>query len=220
MLIDSGINVNLPDNYNYTALSEATNEGDAISRLWVFLFILQFNCPLRSSANSKTTHRTWGWSQYQKQFFMQCVAYCCRSRWVSFVLWSILIWMELVSFLLIILAHSGRKGVAKYLIENGADLNAKNSIGSTPLQWAASDGCRISRNSPVSYVDNTEILKMLIANGADIDIKNHFGATALNWAVRNSEHQIFCILINNTGDQKFHLIFFLNGHWPMVNLKI
>lgn len=116
----------------------------------------------------------------------------------------------------IIFAYSGQKEVAKYLIENGADLNAQNSIGSTPLQWATTDGCRIPRNSPVSYVDNTDILKMLIANGANIDIKNHFGATALNWAVRNREHHIFCILFNNTSDRKFQLIFF---EWSIYSDK-
>jgi len=59
--------------------------------------------------------------------------------------------------------------VVKFLIELGADINAKTENGDTPLHWA------------VGY--NTEnIVKILITNGAEINIKNNDGKTPLDLA--------------------------------------
>ena len=52
------------------------------------------------------------------------------------------------------IAWDGQAGLAKVLIDAGADVNAKDSDGDTPLQLAAFRG-------------RTDIVKLLIAAGAD-----------------------------------------------------
>ena len=60
------------------------------------------------------------------------------------------------------------KGI-KQLIADGADVNAKNRDGTTPLQTAAIRG-------------HKEFLQLLIANGADVNAKDWNGRTSLDWA--------------------------------------
>jgi cytohesin len=60
------------------------------------------------------------------------------------------------------------KGI-KQLIADGADVNAKNRDGTTPLQTAAIRG-------------HKEFLQLLIANGADVNAKNEDGMTPLHCA--------------------------------------
>ena len=55
----------------------------------------------------------------------------------------------------------------KQLIADGADVNAKNRDGTTPLQTAAIRG-------------HKEFLELLIANGADVNAKNEDGMTPLH----------------------------------------
>ena len=45
------------------------------------------------------------------------------------------------------------------LVQNGADVNAKNKNGSTPLIWASCNGL-------------TDICGMLVQNGADVNAKS------------------------------------------------
>ncbi len=52
------------------------------------------------------------------------------------------------------------------LIEQGADVEAKTSIGNTPLMLAAA-------------ADNKKLVKILIANGADLNATNNKGENAL-----------------------------------------
>ena len=57
----------------------------------------------------------------------------------------------------------------KYLVENGADANAKDDNGRTALMDA-------------SYNGHLEIVKYLVENGADVNVKNDQGKTALDIA--------------------------------------
>lgn len=60
--------------------------------------------------------------------------------------------------------------IAKYLIENGARVNAKDTAGMTPFHYCVSqfgNSCTL------------EIAKILLENGADINVSNRFGATPL-----------------------------------------
>ncbi|MBR4985307.1 MAG: ankyrin repeat domain-containing protein [Proteobacteria bacterium] len=58
----------------------------------------------------------------------------------------------------------------KSLIEAGADINAKDDNGKTPLHW-----CVSLRSS------NDDIAKLLIGAGADVNAKDNKGRTPLHW---------------------------------------
>ncbi|RKU08738.1 hypothetical protein C6502_14285 [Candidatus Poribacteria bacterium] len=57
--------------------------------------------------------------------------------------------------------------IAKFLIEKGADVNAKSRDGSTPLHSAA-------------FLGHTEIAELLIQKGAEVNPKNHRDETPLD----------------------------------------
>ena len=61
------------------------------------------------------------------------------------------------------------------MLENGADVNAVDMFGMTPLMQAA------------TYNSNPKILRTLIENGADVAAKNKEGKTALDYAERNEK---------------------------------
>ena len=59
------------------------------------------------------------------------------------------------------------------LIKEGADVNAANNSGSTPLILAA------------QYSSNPDVLQVLIDNGASIDIQDKKGKRAIDYAEQN-----------------------------------
>ena len=72
----------------------------------------------------------------------------------------------------------------KFLIDQGADVNAKDSDGDTPLHWAAADG-------------HVDVVKLLIDCRADVNAKNSDGDTPLHLAVENSRNEIaYHLLVN------------------------
>ena len=64
--------------------------------------------------------------------------------------------------------RGGHKEIAELLLANGADVNAKISLG-TPLHKAVTGG-------------HKDIAELLIANGADVNAKTNAGMTPLNLA--------------------------------------
>jgi ankyrin repeat protein len=68
------------------------------------------------------------------------------------------------------------KEIVKLLIAKGADINARDKDGITPLFWAA-------RNHQY------EVAKLLIAKGADVNTRNNFGNTPLTWAMGHQEEE-------------------------------
>jgi len=71
-------------------------------------------------------------------------------------------------------ARTGNIEAVKQAIAAGADVNAKNKLGSTPLHEAA-------------VIGHKEIAELLIAKGADVNAKNMGGETALDEAKRKPE---------------------------------
>jgi len=63
----------------------------------------------------------------------------------------------------------GQKEIVELLIAEGADVNAKDKLGDTPLQVAA-------------YQGHKEIAELFIANGAYVNAKSDNGRTPLDWA--------------------------------------
>lgn len=62
--------------------------------------------------------------------------------------------------------------MAKVLIENGADVNAKDNTGVTPLMFA-------------STLDHHAVAKLLIESGSDVNAKDNDGWSALIFAAYN-----------------------------------
>ncbi|MCI5146631.1 MAG: ankyrin repeat domain-containing protein, partial [Candidatus Electrothrix sp. AR3] len=83
--------------------------------------------------------------------------------------------------------HAGNTAAVQALVEKGADLNAQNSYGDTPLMIAARYG----------YID---IIQVLLNKGADVDTKNKSDWTALMLAARYNHADIVQALLDKGAD--------------------
>ena len=88
---------------------------------------------------------------------------------------------------LISAARDGDILSVRVLIENGADVNAKDELGKTVLHLATREG-------------HVEIVKILIEKGADVDVKDNERYTALHWATLDGHIEIAKILIEMDAD--------------------
>jgi hypothetical protein len=73
--------------------------------------------------------------------------------------------------------QNNRFEIAKVLLENGADVNARNDHGMTPLHLAAQSG-------------DVELAQMLLSHNARKDIRDHWGQTALMYATKGRHPEI------------------------------
>ena len=73
---------------------------------------------------------------------------------------------------------------ARWLIANGAEVNAKTDRDNTPLHDAA------AKNA-------AEVAKLLIDNGAEVNAKNEDGNTPLHFAAENNAAEVAKLLIDN-----------------------
>jgi ankyrin repeat protein len=83
-------------------------------------------------------------------------------------------------------ANANIVAVKQYL-DGGADVNAKNDDGWTPLHGAA-------------LKSRKEIAELLIAEGADLNATNKVGGTPLHYAALNGFKEIAELLINKGAD--------------------
>ena len=83
-------------------------------------------------------------------------------------------------------AKEGNIEAVKQHLATGADVNAKNKVGQTPLHWVASEG-------------HKEIAELLIAGGADVNAKDEFGETPLDWAIRFKHPEVADLLRKHGG---------------------
>ena len=85
-------------------------------------------------------------------------------------------------------AYYGNTATVKQHIAAGADINAKNVGGFTPLHGAVGEG-------------HKEIAQLLIAEGADVNVKDKFfGHTALHDAAEYRRNEIAELLIARGAD--------------------
>jgi len=66
------------------------------------------------------------------------------------------------------ISRAKNRDMAELLIQHGADVNAKDASGHTPLYYA------------ILYIDDSDFINLLIANGADVNTKNRGGETPLH----------------------------------------
>jgi len=79
-------------------------------------------------------------------------------------------------------AITGNIEAVKQHLAAGTDVNAKNKIGSTPLNYAALKG-------------HEEIVELLIAEGADVNARDNYKWTPLNYAAHGGHKEVAELLI-------------------------
>lgn len=88
---------------------------------------------------------------------------------------------------LILAIQKNNFDIVKLLVENGVDINARDSYGQTPLMYAAAK-------------NYCHILKYLLAHNAEINLKTPEGVTALKCAVHNKHLAAIRILLDYGAD--------------------
>jgi hypothetical protein len=83
-------------------------------------------------------------------------------------------------------AFAGHDEIAKFLMQQGADINARSTNGSTVLMMAAHEG-------------KQKIAALLLVAGADRTVKNDIGEDALAWAMRY-EHLTIAKMVSSTDE--------------------
>ncbi len=73
------------------------------------------------------------------------------------------------------------------LIEQGADVNARDEDGNTPLLWAVLAG-------------NMQVVLTMLRRGADLNCKNNEGETPLHWAAVTGSVEVASLLIQGGAD--------------------
>ena len=72
------------------------------------------------------------------------------------------------------LAETGTPVQVREAIRTGAQVNARDELGATPLMWAAAGNV------------NTEVITLLLKSGADANARDDYSLTPLIWAVMGS----------------------------------
>lgn len=88
---------------------------------------------------------------------------------------------------LILACYRNNNEVAKFIIENGGDINGNSNMG-TPLMAAIVKG-------------NNEIAQLLIEKKADLNLADKNGITALIYAVQFQNKTVLANLIQNKADK-------------------
>ena len=87
-------------------------------------------------------------------------------------------------------AYYGDLEMVQVLLEYGADVNTKNSVGCTPLDFASLGG---RHNEP-------RVARLLIEHGADPNTRDMVGLTPLHRASRSGRIEVLRLLIEHGGD--------------------
>jgi len=117
--------------------------------------------------------------------------------------------------LLMSAAAAGSLDAMKFLVEQGADVNAQNAFGSTALVWSATEigkvrylvehGANVNAATKtgrtVAFVaamstPSAEIVKYLAAHGADLKAKDAFGNTLLTAAAVGDDAETIRVLLS------------------------
>jgi hypothetical protein len=85
-------------------------------------------------------------------------------------------------------AERGYKDIAEVLLDNGAEINAKNLLGRTPLHIAARYGQKA-------------VLELLLVRGADASAKDNDGNTPLDAALMTGYQDVVKLLRQHGGHE-------------------
>ena len=84
-------------------------------------------------------------------------------------------------------ARSQQLSIVRASLNQGADVNARDELGRTPLMWSAFHG-------------SVTILEILIARGADVNAQDKMGRTALVWAAITGRENTVVVLVGAGAD--------------------
>jgi hypothetical protein len=84
-------------------------------------------------------------------------------------------------------AYGGDAGIARALLEHGADVKLRDQLFKTAMVYAAGQG-------------NTEIVALLIDAGVDVNQAYHHNLTALMWAAGYGKKETVELLIARGAD--------------------
>jgi hypothetical protein len=84
-------------------------------------------------------------------------------------------------------AKNGKLELVKKLVAAGADANAKDKVGRTPLHKAAANG-------------HLKIVEFLLSKGANVNVKNDYGLTPLHWAANEGRLEVVTLLLSKGAD--------------------
>jgi len=127
---------------------------------------------------------------------LQSALTLCDSRSRRFQIWFNIYWNMAHKYGLApqlnnitVASYFGHEGIAKQLLDAGADIESKDSeYGRTPLSWAAVNGHEVT-------------VKQLLKGGADIESKDSkYGRTPLSWAALNGYEAIVKQLLEAGAD--------------------
>lgn len=125
----------------------------------------------------------------------------------------------------------GHLSIIKYLIQNGAEVNAKNMYNSTPLNRAAAFGnsvdaflWRIENNLDFVRLGHLDVVKIFIENEANVNKKTSYTNSALisaagsgNWVFRFVKEWKFISILIRSGN--LDIVKFLIENGADVNTK-
>ena len=117
--------------------------------------------------------------------------------------------------------QKGYKDVIEALLTSKAEVNARNSMGQTPLHMAALAGDNSvlqlllaskakvnakdkSGSTPLHCAalgDEKDVAESLLGSGAEVNAKNDKGATPLHWAVEEENEQVAAVLRQHGGHE-------------------
>lgn len=97
-------------------------------------------------------------------------------------------------------AENGKLEAIKWLVGQGADINAKGSFGCTPVHFAV--GMYRGAESKAHYTVKLAMIKWLKERGADINAKDDSGCTPMYYAIKSGQLEIAEWLKDNGADIK------------------
>src|SRR6266487_4490748 len=97
-------------------------------------------------------------------------------------------------------AFRGHYKVVRQMLENGADVNAKDNGGTPLLQAVWRGGFSITGRPWAPGGGHEAVVRLLLEKGADVNTKDYYGWTALDRAAANQHEAVVQLLLEKGAD--------------------